>query len=121
MKSSQTRTVLNSRPLALWTVPTMKSEAQQQKLPQRLYFSFFIKLKKHIIPIATLTQTCVVAIAFGALLQSRHQLRDVNLVFIHNLHFGHELVVLGQLGVVLEGAERVVALQEGADQRVLDV
>lgn len=115
MKSSQTKTVLNSRPLALWTVPTMKSEAQQQNIRRKTHSASALV---SIVP--TLTQTCVAAIAFGALFQTCHQLRDVELVLVHNLDFGHELVVLGQLGVVLEGVERVFAFQEGPDQRVLD-
>lgn len=67
-------------------------------------------LLKDLLLAPSLTQTCVAAIAFGALLQTSHQHWNVTLVLVDDLNFGHELVVLGQFGVELQGVERVFAL-----------
>lgn len=108
-------TVLNSRPLALWTVPIMKSVAERQMLHTKTlkltnFFFLFFSL-----------QTCPAAVALGALFQTRHHVWNVTLVLVDDLDFGHELVVLGQLGVGPQGVERDCALCESPKQRVLDV
>lgn len=45
----------------------------------------------------------------------------MTLVLVDDLDFGHQLVVLGLLGVAPQGVERAFALCEGPKQRVLDV
>lgn len=66
-------------------------------------------------------QTCPAAVALGALFQTRHHVWNVTLVLVDDLDFGHQLVVLGLLGVAPQGVERAFALCEGPKQRVLDV